>query len=179
MKFLDLVKIRQSVRNYLKKPVEREKIECCLEAARFAPSANNNQPWEFIIIDEPELKNRVARKTFSKLISFNRFSLQAPVLILLLSRRTGIVAKIGGMIKNKAFELIDVGIAAEHLCLQAAEEGLGTCMLGWFDEKGIKKLLNLPKQVRIELVIALGYPETEKVRSKKRKPLDQIARYNK
>jgi nitroreductase len=89
------------------------------------------------------------------------------------------ITKIGGMIKNKPFELIDVGIAAEHLCLQAAEEGLGTCMLGWFDEKGIKKILNLPKQVRIELVIILGYPETEKVRLKKRKPLNQILKYNK
>ena len=73
MNFLDLVKTRQSVRNYLSRPVEKEKIDRCLEAARFAPSANNAQPWKFIVIDEPELKEKLAHKTFSRLISFNRF----------------------------------------------------------------------------------------------------------
>ena len=178
MNFLDLVKTRQSVRNYLSRPVEKEKIDRCLEAARFAPSANNAQPWKFIVIDEPELKEKLAHKTFSKLISFNRFSLQAPVLLLLISQRAGIAAKIGGMIKNKSFELIDVGIAAEHFCLQATEEGLGTCMLGWFDETGVKKILHLPKQIRVELIITMGYPESGKIRTKKRKTMDQIASYN-
>lgn len=178
MNFLDLVKTRQSVRNYLSRPVEKEKIDRCLEAARFAPSANNAQPWKFIVIDEPELKEKLAHKTFSKLISFNRFSLQAPVLVLLISQRAGIAAKIGGMIKNKSFELIDIGIAAEHFCLQATEEGLGTCMLGWFDETGVKKILHLPKQIRVELIITMGYPESGKIRLKKRKTMDQIVSYN-
>ena len=178
MNFLDLVKTRQSVRNYLSRPVEKEKIDRCLEAARFAPSANNAQAWKFIVIDEPELKEKLAHKTFSKLISFNRFSLQAPVLVLLISQRAGIAAKIGGMIKNKSFELIDVGITAEHFCLQATEEGLGTCMLGWFDETGVKKILHLPKQIRVELIITMGYPESGKIRLKKRKTMDQIVSYN-
>lgn len=178
MRFLDLVKTRQSVRQYLKKPIEREKVERCLEAARLAPSTNNSQPWRFVVIDEPKLKELIARKTFSKFISFNRFSLQAPVLIILISRRTKIAIKIGGIIKDKQFELIDIGIAAEHFCLQAAEEGLGTCMLGWFDEKGIKKILKIPPKRRIELIITLGYPELEKIRSKKRKTLDRIISYN-
>jgi nitroreductase len=72
MNFLDLVKTRQSVRKYLDKPVEREKIERCLEAARLAPSANNSQPWKFIVVDDPKLKNIIAHETFSKIISFNR-----------------------------------------------------------------------------------------------------------
>ncbi|GAH18960.1 unnamed protein product, partial [marine sediment metagenome] len=138
MGFLDLVKDRQSVRKYLNKPVEREKIERCLEAARLAPSSSNSQPWRFIVIDEPKLKEAVARETFGRLISFNHFSLQAPVLILLISEKTKLSVRIGGMIKNKQFSLIDIGIAAEHFCLQAVEEGLGTCILGWFDEKGVK-----------------------------------------
>ncbi|GAI22369.1 unnamed protein product, partial [marine sediment metagenome] len=74
MGFLDLVKDRQSVRKYLNKPVEREKIERCLEAARLAPSSSNSQPWRFIVIDEPKLKEAVARETFGRLISFNHFS---------------------------------------------------------------------------------------------------------
>ncbi|MEA2087706.1 MAG: nitroreductase family protein [Candidatus Caldatribacteriota bacterium] len=178
MKFLDLVKARQSVRKYLDKPVEREKIERCLEAARLAPSANNSQPWSFIVVDDPKLKEAVAGKTFDKLISFNRFSLQAPVLILLLSERPSFVSRIGGAIKDKQFSLIDIGIAAEHLCLQATEEGLGTCMLGWFNEKGVKKLLNIPQSKRVELIITMGYPESTEIRPKKRKPIDKIKSYN-
>src|SRR5665811_2132932 len=156
MKFLDLVKARQSVREYLSKEVERDKIERCLEAARLAPSANNSQPWSFIVVEDPRLKDAVARNTFDKLISFNRFSLQAPVLILLLSERPSFFSRIGSAVKDKQFSLIDIGITAEHLCLQAVEEGLGTCMLGWFNERGVKKLLNIPSQIRVELIITMG-----------------------
>ncbi|HDP36863.1 MAG TPA: NAD(P)H nitroreductase [Candidatus Atribacteria bacterium] len=178
MKFLDLVKTRQSVRKYLDKPVEREKIERCLEAARLAPSASNSQPWDFIVVDDPKLKEAVAKETFSQLISFNRFSLQAPVLIILISERPGFLNKVAEAIKDKQFSLIDIGIAAEHLCLQAAEEGLGTCMLGWFNEKGVKELLNIPSPKRVELIITMGYPESNEIRPKKRKPIDQIKSYN-
>ena len=176
--FLDLVKTRQSVRKYLDKPVEREKVERCLEAARLAPSANNSQPWSFIVIDDPKLKEAVARKTFDSVISFNRFSLQAPVLILIISERPSFFSRIGGAVKNKQFSLIDIGITAEHLCLQAAEEGLGTCILGWFNEKGVKELLSISPSKRVEIVITVGYPESTIIRPKKRKPIDQIRSYN-
>jgi nitroreductase len=178
MKFLDLVKKRQSVRKYLDKPVEREKIERCLEAARLAPSASNSQPWSFIVIDDPRLKEAVARKTFDRVISFNRFSLQASVLIILISERPGFLNKVAEAIKDKQFSLIDIGITAEHLCLQAAEEGLGTCMLGWFNEKEVKNLLNIPPSKRVELIITMGYPGSTKIRFKKRKSINQIRSYN-
>jgi len=178
MKFLDLTKTRQSVRKYLDKPIEREKIERCLEAVRLAPSASNSQPWSFIVIDDPKLKEAVAKKTFDKLISFNRFSLQAPVLIIIISERPGFLNKVAEAIKDKQFSLIDIGIAAEHFCLQATEEGLGTCMLGWFDEKGVKKLLNIPSNKRVELIITMGYPASKEIRPKKRKELNQIRSYN-
>ncbi|MEA1939707.1 MAG: nitroreductase family protein [Candidatus Caldatribacteriota bacterium] len=178
MKFLDLVKTRQSVRKYLNKSVEKEKIERCLEAARLAPSANNSQPWSFIVIDEPKLKEAVARNTFDRIMSFNRFSLQAPVLILLLSERPSFFSRIGSVVKGKQFSLIDIGITAEHLCLQAVDEGLGTCMLAWFNEKGVKNLLNIPQQIRVELIITMGYPESNQIQPKKRKPIDQIKSYN-
>ena len=178
MKFLDLVKARQSVRGYLSKEVEREKIERCLEAARLAPSASNSQPWSFIVVDDPKLKEAVAKETFSQLISFNRFSLQAPVLIILISERSGFLNKVAEAIKDKQFSLIDIGIAAEHFCLQAAEEGLGTCMLGWFNEKGVKKLLNISPSKRVELIITMGYPKSNEIRRKKRKEIDQIRSYN-
>ena len=178
MKFLDLVKARQSVRGYLSKEVEREKIERCLEAAQLAPSASNSQPWSFIVVDDPKLKEAVAKETFSQLISFNNFSLQAPVLIILISERSGFLNKVAEAIKDKQFSLIDIGIAAEHFCLQAVEEGLGTCMLGWFNEKGVKKLLNISQQRRVELIITMGYPASNEIRPKKRKEMDQIRSYN-
>jgi len=178
MSFLDLVKTRRSVREYLDKPVEREKIKRCLEAARLAPSARNLQPWNFLVIDNPELKEKVARKTFNKVISFNRFSLKAPVLILVLSERPKLTNKIGEIVKDKPFVLMDIGMAAENLCLQATEEGLGTCILGWFDEEGIKKLLNIPASKRIELIITMGYPGDSPVLPKERKEMNQIRCYN-
>lgn len=179
MSFLDLVSKRQSVRTYLENPVEREKIEKCLEAGRLAPSAVNSQPWRFIVLDDPILKNKVAEKTFSKIISFNRFSLQAPVLILVLSDNSGILNKIKKTIKNRQFNPIDIGIAVENICLQATEEDLGTCILGWFDEVAIKDLLNIPVNKKIELIITMGYPVSKEIRPKKRKKLDEIRSYNK
>lgn len=178
MNFLDLIRTRQSMREYLNKSVEREKIERCLEAARLAPSASNSQPWRFIVIDDPKLKEAVARKTFNRLISFNRFSLQAPVLILLISERPSFFSVIGEAIKDKQFSLIDIGITAEHFCLQAAEEGLGTCILGWFNENGVKKLLSIPQQRRVELIITMGYSVSNEMHPKERKEMDQIRSYN-
>lgn len=178
MKFLELVRTRQSVRQYSNQPVEREKIERCLEAARLAPSASNGQPWEFIAIDDPQIKEAAAKQTFSNLVSFNRFSLQAPVLIVVISERESMINKIGEKMKDKSFTLIDIGIAVEHFCLQATEEKLGTCILGWFNEKGVKEILTVPQSKRVELIITMGYPQSEEIRTKKRKELDNIRSYN-
>ena len=179
MSFLDLVKTRQSVRKYsAHRPVEREKIERCIEAARLAPSACNSQPWRFIVVDDPGLKDAVARETFGKLVSFNHFSLEAPVLVVMVTEKPNMTSRIGRVVKNRQYYLIDIGIAAEHFCLQAAEISLGTCLLGWFNEEGMKKLLGIPKRKRIDLIIAVGYPESNKERPKKRKETDLIRSYN-
>ncbi len=178
MDFLNLVKKRQSTRRYLNKPVERDKIERCIEAARLAPSATNTQPWKFIVVDNPELREKVANKTFSQIVSFNRFSLQAPVLIVITSNRMNLSNKITQTLKNRELTPIDIGIAAEHICLQAAEEGLGTCFMGWFDGKSVKKLLNIPASKRVELIIAMGYPASDIIRTKTRKKLNEIMTYN-
>ncbi len=178
MKFLDLAKARQSVRSYLDKPVEREKIDRCLEAARIAPSATNSQPWQFIVIDDPELKEALARTTFNQLVSFNRFSLQAPVLIVILSASSNFRNKTLKAMKGKLITQIDIGIATENLCLQATEEGLGTCILGWFNESEVKKILKIPSSKSIELILTMGYPASGGIRPKKRKELDTIRSYN-
>ncbi|AQT70202.1 Putative NAD(P)H nitroreductase [Anaerohalosphaera lusitana] len=178
MAFLELAKTRQSVRSYKTDPVEREKLEYCLEAARLAPSACNSQPWQFVVVDEPELKEKVAKACFGKVISFNHFSLKAPAMVVLVAEKPNLTSKIGSVVKKKRFELMDVAIAAEHFCLAAAEQGLGTCMLGWFAEKPVKELLNVPKDRTVELIITVGYPAKEEVRPKKRKSLDEMRSFN-
>lgn len=179
MSFFDLIKTRQSVRKYSGKVVEREKIEKCLEAARLAPSASNGQPWKYIIVDEPGLKEKVARETYSSIIRFNKFVEQAPVMVVIVIEKSPVITQIGAKIKKKEFSLIDIGISAEHFCLQAAEEGLGTCMLGWFNEKPIKKLLKIPKNKTIGLLISLGYAEDDyKLRKKIRKEKERVFSYN-
>jgi len=179
MDFPELIRIRQSVRAYQNRPVEREKLEKLIEAVRLAPSASNSQPWKLIIVDDPEIKNQVARATFSALISFNRFAPQAPILAVLTMERPKLVTQIGARLKDRDFSLIDIGIAAEHFCLQAAELGLGTCMLGWFDETAIHKVLAIPEKIRIGLVITLGYaaPGTP-IRAKIRKNTKQMCSFN-
>ncbi len=177
--FLELAKARQSVRSYSDKPVETDKIERCLEASRLAPSACNSQSWKFIVVNNSELKNALADAAEDRILSMNHFTKQAPVHIVVIREKPNITSRLGGIIRNKTYTLIDLGIATEHFCLQAVSEGLGTCILGWFNEKKVKELLNIPKNKRAELIITLGYPASDEIREKKRKALEEIYSYNK
>ena len=179
LKFLDLVKKRQSVRQYDSRPVEPEKLERCLEAARLAPSASNSQPWKFIVVSDPQLVVQVAKETVGPFSSFNRFAVQAPVIIVISIERMKTFTQVAARLKDREFAFMDLGITAEHFCLQAAEEGLGTCMVGWFNEFSLKKLLKIPVNKRIGLVITLGYPpENYPTRVKGRKTIGEIVSYN-
>jgi len=178
MDFSKLVKMRQSVRDFSEKPVERHLLETCVEAARLAPSACKAQPWSFVIGDDRQLLEQVAKATVSALVQFNKFVSKAAAIAVVVSEPENITAAVGAKITGKPYHLIDLGIAAEHFCLQAAELGIGTCILGWFQEPVIKKLLNIPASKKIGLLIAIGYPATDKIRDKTRKPLESILRYN-
>ena len=178
MSFIDLANKRYSVRNYKNTPVAREKINRCIEAARLAPSACNSQPWKFIIVDDIELIDGLAKAAFEGILDFNHFALKAPVLILVVSERQKASAKFGSIVKRKNFTQMDIGIAAEHFCLQATEEGLGTCMLGWFNEKKVKKTLSIPKLKRVELMISVGFSADDNIPHKKRRSVDKILSYN-
>jgi nitroreductase len=179
MDFNALINKRQSVRKYLPRPVENEKIQQLIEAVHLAPSACNSQPWKLLIVNDPVLKDQVARATFSKSVAFNRFALEAPVIAVLVIEKAKLIAQIGGSIKNQEYPQYDIGIAAAHFCLQATELGLGTCMIGWFDEGRIQELLNIPQKRKIGLVITLGYaPEDYRLRRKIRKSVHEIVSYN-
>lgn len=180
MSFLELVQKRESTRSYSSKPVPRDQIDLCLEAARLAPSACNSQPWSFIVVDDEAKKNEIVDETMSKLYLMNKFVKTAPVLIVVITKPSVYYARMGGAYRNVKYNLIDIGIACDHLTLQAAELGLGTCWLGWFNEKEMKKRLGLPKSTKIDVVLSLGYPaEDTEPRPKKRKSLDEIRRYYK
>lgn len=177
--FQQLVRGRRSVRRYPDKPVEREKILMCLEAARQAPSAENVQPWRFLVIDDPELKERIGKEIFSGIYSMSRFAAKAPVLIFILARLDIIVHRIGKQIQNIHYYFIDCGIAGEHIVLQAEELGLGTCWVGWFNTKKARRALKIPRKYKIVSILALGYAGKKPSREKKRKSLDEIAWFNK
>ena len=177
MTFMELVARRQSTRRYSTRPVSREIVERCLEAARLAPSACNSQPWNFIVVDGAEQKNGLARAAFGGIYSMNAFAAIAPVLIVVVTEKSRYAARLGGLMRGVQYSLIDLGIACEHLVLQAAEDGVGSCWLGWFDEKAVKRHLGLPRSARVDVIISLGYPEKEEHREKVRRPLDEVRRY--
>jgi len=178
MEFMELVEKRISVRKYSSEPVPRELIDQCLEAARLAPSACNSQPWSFIVIDDEKTKNEIVKKTMAGIYSSNKFVMTAPVLIAAITEHSTYIARMGGMLRNVKYNLIDIGIACEHLVLQAAELGLGTCWLGWFDENILKKILKLPKSTKVDILISLGYPDKDLPPKKRiRKPLEEMRRY--
>ena len=178
MDFFTLINKRESVRGYLDKQVEREKIIKIIEAARVAPSACNAQPWKFIVVNDKEITSEVAKNLYEPMIGLNKFALTAPVFIVVVGEKRNLTSKIGELIKKKDYTSIDVGIASEHICLAATELGLGTCMMGWFKEKEIKKLLNINKNKEIHLVISLGYYDGKESRNKVRKPIDEILSLN-
>jgi nitroreductase len=172
MSFLDLVRRRQSERQYQSRPVERDKIERCLEAARLAPSASNAQPWRFVVADDPALVRELGRA------AYNRFTRQAPAFVAVVREQGKAVARLGGFLAGRDYRLIDLGIAAEHFCLQAAEEGLGTCLLGLFNQRRVKRLLGVPPGRRVQILITLGYPAGAELRPKRRKSLERMRSYN-
>jgi len=179
MNFIDLVKHRKSIRDFLDKSVEREKIMTCLEAARLAPSASNSQPWRFIVVDDKQLKKKLCKAAFGGVYFINSFCKTAPVIIVVISEKSKFTTRIGAMFRGTQFYLIDIGIACEHLVLQAEDLGLGTCWIGWFNERAVKSVLNIPRNKKIDILIALGYYDREKLGTEHgREPMEKIASFN-
>ncbi len=173
MNFSELVIKRQSDRAYEPLMPQESDILKCLEAVRLAPSACNSQPWTFVVVKDKELRHKIADSMSNKMLPINHFTKQAPVHVVIVNEGSNFKASLGNKIKDKDFSKIDIGIAASHFCLQASALGLGTCMIGWFNEGKIKKLLNIPEKKRIELVITLGYSK-DKTRKKNRKKITDI-----
>lgn len=167
MNVKDAIKTRKSVRAYLARPVEDEKLNAVLEAAQLAPSASNRQEWRFVIVRDPE-----TRKELSAAAGGQAFVGEAPVLIVACAETDGHVMRCGQLCYP-----IDVAIALDHISLAAVELGLGSCWIGLFDEKKVKEILHIPDEIRVVELMPLGYPTDPSAIAKKRLPLDRIVKY--
>ena len=178
--FMDLIKKRRSTRCFEKNlKIKTSELELCTEAGRLAPSACNSQPWKFIIINNSETLNLVKTKTISGIYQMNTFAKEASAFIAICSESIKLAAWIGGKIKGTDYRSIDIGITCENIVLQAEELGIASCILGWFNERQLKKILNVPFGKNIELLIALGYPKKKEYPKKIRKNKTEIISFNK
>ena len=165
MIFLDLVKKRYSVRNYLSRTIEPEKMNYIMECVRLAPSAVNFQPWHFSIVTESE-KLTGLKSTYTR-----EWIQTAPcIIVACVDHQEAWHRKMDG----KDHADVDIAIAVEHLCLAAAEQGLGTCWVCNFDASRCKEVMALPESWEPVVLIPIGYPAEENLPEKRRKTLDEI-----
>ena len=169
---------RYSVRVYQDKSVEKEKILQIVEAARLAPSTSNVQPWRFIVVEDPTLRDALVEKGMGLVVP-NRWAKEAPVIIVICAHVDWIVHRVGARVADLQYYLLDIGIAGEHMVLTATEMGLGTCWIGWFREKAIRKILNIPRGWKVAALITLGYPKEDGAQKpRNRLGLDEILFFN-
>ncbi len=171
MNFFEIAQNRQSCRSYDSSlPVEKEKIDAVLESARLSPSACNGQPYH-ITVCKGEKAKLTAKATMG--MGMNKFASDAPVLLVISEKPYVKTAAVGTKITGNDYRSIDIGILSAYITAEASCQGLGTCILGWFDDKKIRKICGLDSAVR--LVITLGYPKKDdKLRTKKRKDTDEL-----
>ena len=174
MNFTEIAMNRQSCRKYdASKVVEAEKVQAILQAARLAPSACNGQPYRLTVCTGESAK-AVAKTTMS--MGRNPFAKDAPVLIVLSEEPYVEKAAAGSKLMKNDYRSMDIGIVAAYLTAEAAAQGLGTCILGWFDDAAVRKICDLDAPVR--LVITLGYAAADDpLREKKRKHLEDLVQY--
>jgi len=170
MEFYEVIKKRKSVRKYNSKKIPDDVLNRVLEAGRIAPSAKNIQPWKFVVVRDPALKKQVAEASRGQ-----TFMADADVIICGCALEKIAWGRMGGYMSSFA---VDLAIAMDHMILAAANEGLGTCWIGAFEEKAVKLLLGVPEDVKVVALTPLGYP-AEVPKDRGRKPASEIISYDK
>jgi len=168
MDVFDAIRTRRSIRKYLNKPIEQEKLSKILEAARLSPSAANRQPWKFIVVTDPKVKEEL-RAAYDR-----DWFVSAPVIIVACALPGEAWVRSDG----EEYWKVDLAIAMQDLILEAWEQELGTCWIGAFREEEVKRILGIPDEVRVVALTPLGYPAEEKGPVTQRKPLKEIISYN-
>ena len=169
MNIYELISTRKSVRDFQEKEIPKETIIQILNAARLAPSASNRQEWRFIVVQNPE-----TRRCLVDAAKGQKFIGKAPVLLVCCAETDEHM-----MICGQKCYPIDVAIAMDHIALCAVAEGLGTCWIGRFDEADVKKILEIPKNIRVVELMPLGFPQDPLPKKKDRLPLEKIVKYEK
>jgi len=159
---MEAIEKRFSVRGYLDQPIEPEKLQRVMEAARLAPSASNRQEWRFVLVQDPQRREAVAAAAGQPFVG------TAPVVIVACAADTSRVMRCG-----LPCHPVDVAIALEHIALQATAEGLGTCWIGSFDQEAVKQIIGAPQDAVVVELMPLGYPATE-APAKSRLAMDEI-----
>ncbi len=162
------IQTRRSIRNYLDRPVETEKLKQVLEAARLAPSAKNRQEWMFVVVQDKKTRRKLSVASFEQ-----HFIAEAPVVIAGCSVESEYVMPCG-----QPGYAIDLAIAMDHMMLMATSLDLGTCWVGAFDEDQVKKVLGIPEKIRVVGLLTVGYSHHQPSPTY-RKPLDEIVRHEK
>ena len=171
MDFYKVIRTRRSVRSFKQDPIPEEVLNRVLEAARVAPSAGNRQPWKFILVKDDALKQKLVSACGNR-----KFIADAPLVVVACGQKSSI--NIGGYMGEMSM-LLDVSIAVTHLILAARAESLGTCWIGAFDNKEIKKLLRVPDEFEVVAVTPMGYPSGDVFTEPgKRKNLDELVSLN-
>ncbi|MBQ6626697.1 MAG: nitroreductase family protein [Ruminococcus sp.] len=174
MNFREIAENRQSCRAYnSERMVEKEKLDAILEVARLSPSACNGQPYH-ITVCTGEVAKKVAKATQG--MGINKFAPDAPVLLVISEKPYVKTAALGAKRKNNDYRSMDIGILSAYITCEATAQGLGSCILGWLDDKKIRELCNLDGTVR--LVITIGYAkDDDKLRTKKRKDIEELVSF--
>jgi nitroreductase len=167
MDVLEAIRRRYSCRAYRDKPIEEDKLNRVLEAARLAPSARNFQDWRFVVVTDAATREQLVEA------ANNQAFVGAAAAVIVGCSESDHIMRCG-----QAVAPIDVAIALEHIALQAAAEGLATCWVGSFYPEKVRALLDIPDKIAIIELMAIGYP-ADKPAPKKRDDLDSIVCYEK
>ena len=169
MDVIQAIKSRESVRSFLDKKVESEKLINILEAARLAPSFFNRQEWRFVIVRDSENKKKLVNYAKSP-----SYVAEAPIVIVACAKPAGSLTSSG-----QPSYVMDVAIALDHVTLAAVKYGLGSCWTSVFDEKRVKEILDIPEKIRVIALLPLGYPKNPSLSEKSRLPLAQLIKFEK
>lgn len=198
MQVLDAIRRRRSIRDYKPDPIPQAVLDKLLEALRLAPSAGNRQPYKFIIVQDEETRKKLAAacRWSPGRPNGQEFIAGAPLIVIACgSERKAITryykdGKVSLTIGSAPEEIdkdpiqyentmsMDLAIALDHLTLVAADEGLGTCWVGGLDELEVKRLLSIPDDMRVPIVMPVGYPVSWP-EARPRKPLERLIRHDK
>lgn len=147
-----------------------------LEAARLAPSACNKQPWRFVVVEDEATRRRLINEAFLTGIPM-KWAENAGAIIALGMEKSAITHRIAPKISGVDYPLLDLGIAGEHLVLQAEELGLGTCWIGWIKPKAIRRIVGWPRSIEPVGLITVGWPAAGERKTRSRLALDEIVKW--